>query len=441
MTQKPRIPLLAEFRFSIFTLFATAALTLLACSDENLSGDDSEVSKVRMMQKASSRVDMEEAISQVEEAIAFLDKAHPSESKSKRRVNSVSVLLSGGIKSSMMKSGEYSALGISDTLAYVFNFKDSLGYVIISNDTRVKTPLLAFTEKGSLVNGQTDNPGLIVFLERLEGYVLESIIKSGKTDEQKINAAGTKGHTPVGIFFPTLVGPLIPVEWGQGNPFNNNLEEGDCYGSGTANNGRVWAGCVATATAQIMSYWEHPTTLGSSWTYPWTTLNNYKRSSDFDPYPTDTPIQKLLKTIARYQVADLFQQIDIKVNMLYGCHESTAYTLDAIKFLLDNGYRLYYGNVHIYGNTYWGNYDWLFVYQSLMADIPLIARGCNVNGKCHAWIIDGLALGYTYLPSKDYYVHNNWGWDGDANGYYLAGFFDPLNFNFQRDVKISAVYR
>jgi len=190
---------------------------LFSCSNENLSSDNLSKGEILLKkQDSNNRVSADEAISQVDEVIAFLDREHPSESRSNRAVNSVSVLLFGGdVKSSILKSDEYRALGISDTLAYVFNFKDSLGYVIVSNDKRIDSPLLAFVKKGSLVNGNTDNPGLALFLKMLESYVLKSITEFDKTAEQRVTAQ--KG--PATVPLDTIVKPLVPVEWGQHEPF------------------------------------------------------------------------------------------------------------------------------------------------------------------------------------------------------------------------------
>jgi len=334
-------------------------------------------------------------------------------------VNSVSVLLSSDIKSSMMKSSEYGTLGISDTLAYVFNFKDSLGFVIISNDTRVETPLLAFTKKGSLVNGKTDNPGLKIFLERLEGYLLESIIKSDKNDEQKPLVETRGGPTPVANL-DIQVSPLVPVEWGQDYPFNELLEYGDCSGT---SNGKVWAGCVATAAAQIMSYWKYPATLGGI-TYYWSMLNQHKRNTYFVQSPP-----------AIAMVADLFKRIGTGVNMSYDCKGSGASTSKAIDFLVSKGFTLY-------GSTNLRDYDLGFVNSSLIARRPLIANGCNANagGGCHAWVIDGVAIGFINNLRVVLYLHNNWGWDGAHNGYYLNGVFDPSIRDYKA-VEVGLVYR
>lgn len=409
---------------------------LLSCSDENLpSGDFKPLAKVQN----TNRIDMQEATNLAEDAIAFLDREHPSESKSSRAVNSVSILRFGNLKSSMTKSGEYNeALDISDTLAYVFNFEDSLGFVIISNDKRTESPLLAFTQKGSLVNGETDNPGLKLFLERLEGYMLESIAKSSKANVQKSIAVAQKG--PYTGSLNIIVKPLVPVEWGQGKPFNNDLANKGCYGNGTPNNGKVWAGCVATAVAQIMAYWKYPTSIGST-SYNWSLLTKYKHGTDFDPAPIDNISERTLKQLARSEVANLFQQIGYGIDMKYdnGCYESLAYTEVALHYLAYfHGFSLPNLRPYPYDTK---NFIKVIVGLSTLKYTHM-ADGCYINAygekKCHAWVIDGLAE-HPFNPDS-YYVHNNWGWDGDANGYYASGVFDPSN-NFQYDVRIAMVHR
>jgi hypothetical protein len=388
-----------KFACALFSL-----VFLFSCSDESLPSDGELPLN---MQKISNRIVMEEAINYVEEARVFLDEQSPSKSRSSRAVNSVSALLFGDVKASMMKSGKYKDIGVSDTLAYVFNFGDSSGFVIVSNDKRVETPLFAFAEKGTLINGKTDNPGLALFLKRLEGYVLESIAKSGKDEEKKeVMAVAQRGPLyPIGARL--VASRLVPVEWGQKEPFNDKLEYRGCPNT---SNGRVLAGCVATAVAHIMSYWKHPKAIGST-SYNWTLLNSY---THWDDFPSSGS--------AREMVADLFERIGESVDMNYDCYGSGAQTWKGVEFLVKPsiGFTLY-------GNTYLRPYDILFVHMALQDYGPLIARGSNADGG-HAWVIDALLSMYVPLapnPYTSYYVHNNWGWNGSQNGYYFAGVYDP----------------
>ena len=65
-----------------------------------------------------------------------------------------------------------------------------------------------------------------------------------------------------GKFSPlTQVGPLLKSSWHQSSPYYNLCPMGD--------GGRCVVGCVATATAQIMKYWNWPPSGTGSLTYTW----------------------------------------------------------------------------------------------------------------------------------------------------------------------------
>jgi hypothetical protein len=59
----------------------------------------------------------------------------------------------------------------------------------------------------------------------------------------------------------TQAGPMITTSWSQGAPYNNLCPIGD--------GGRTVVGCVATAAAQIMRYWEWPPQGTGSFSYTW----------------------------------------------------------------------------------------------------------------------------------------------------------------------------
>ena len=78
-------------------------------------------------------------------------------------------------------------------------------------------------------------------------------------------------------------------------------------------------------------------------------------------------------------------------------------------------------------------YDFERVYNSMYYGYPVILLGEGSNGA-HAWIADGYKnvkihviekkkfLGIT-IKTKEYdiykdYLHMNWGWNGESNGYY-----------------------
>jgi hypothetical protein len=133
-------------------------------------------------------------------------------------------------------------------------------------------------------------------------------------------------------------------------------------------------------------------------------------------------------------VADLFQKIGTGVNMRYSCDGSGIPTFELnniLIFFIINGFM---------GSSF-RDYSYSFVKDALNSRKPLMAAGCNIGGGCHVWVIDGLAS--SILPiflGGDSHLHNNWGWNGQDNGYFLRDVFDPLT-NDYRNVKVGVVSR
>ncbi len=59
----------------------------------------------------------------------------------------------------------------------------------------------------------------------------------------------------------TQAGPLLSTSWHQGSPYNDSCPMGD--------GGRCVVGCVATAAAQILKYWNWPRCGTGSYSYTW----------------------------------------------------------------------------------------------------------------------------------------------------------------------------
>lgn len=419
---------------------------IVSCSDEMRPNETSAYGKIDRLTEAEAkvlfrmrnpdnRVSIDEAVEQANWVIDFLNGESSLKSGPNRRISSVSALVSDN-KPVALKSSEFGDVEIPDTLAYVLNFEDSLGFAIISADTRIDEPVLGFTGSGSLIDS-TDNPGIAIFLENLENYMLNSIVEaeqqkdsliggilekldietSTKVTEEEREAAKKAAKEAAGIKTETieLILPLVPVEWNQDAPFNDNLAYRNCP---ETTNGRVWAGCVAVAVAQIMSRWKYPASI-DGYSFNWDELNKNKRSYNF----SDASLKK--------QVANLMQQIGKGVGMDYGCNGSGASTGDAINFLGKHGFSK--GGLVSYNSAN--------AIASMKRREPLIVRGCSIKTNysflgltvytsysgCHAWVIDGylkrrMTIGNTGFDFD--YIHNNWGWNGKDNGYFQSGVFN-----------------
>lgn len=292
------------------------------------------------------------------------------------------------------------------------------GFVIVSGNKEI-TPILAFSENGFFsVNSQ--NVGLTEWLEfrKVKSKLLKDDKKNKipKKVKEQWDALPPPPHeedeTVSGGTVAEQMGPYLTTNWGQGNGYNDQVPFMSCA---SPTNGHAPTGCVATATAQIMRYWQHPTT------YSWTSMPNNSGSSE---------------------TARLMSDIGDEIDMDYACGGSGAYTSDARDALV---------NDFSYSSTAsYIDYNTDLVRANLNAQNPLIFRGTGNDGG-HAWVCDGYRRNktttihnhgtiyeyetYTYSPL---FLHMNWGWGllSGTNAWYLYNDFTPGTFNFNTGRKM-----
>jgi len=170
-----------------------------------------------------------------------------------------------------------------------------------------------------------------------------------------------------------------------------------------------------------MSYWKYPGSINNH-NYTWNLLNLFPTTAAMRAPTTDA-----LHNLAKIQAARLMKDIgkSATVNMSYTCTSSTASSSNAVVFLGQNGFT-----IHSPPMVDYDYFDW--VIPSMKSKIPLIVRGCTITDKCHAWVLDGF-LHYKMTITIDntpnvftfHLIHNNWGWDGDSNGWFSVNVFNP----------------
>jgi len=431
------------------------------------------------MRNPKNRVSVKEAVEQTDWVIDFMN---VGESGVTRKVSSISALTSDNAE--FAKALKSNGIEVPDTLIYVVNFADSLGFAIISADTRIDDPLIGFSGSGSLKDS-IDNPGMAIFLEHLEDYMLSSIIEAERQKDSLIaealakldDEAGTKSILPtitislvreprdkIGPLVPVEWGQdfgsapqiyserLVPVEWGQDKPFNDNLKNPffliqPYVPFSVPSCEKSKAGCVAVAISHIMSHWKYPASI-NGYSFNWNVLNQYKKGGDFPPASVST---------ARSQVANLMQQIGKGVDMDYGCDESGSNIEKALSFLRKQGFITSLLGLGSPGSLV--EYNSNSVLNTLNSERPILTRGCSrankflgiaiYYDKCHEWVMDGLMKqeakytikmngSTTIVNDYFYYVHNNWGWDGRHNGYFEIGVFDIEAKKYDSDVKVKS---
>ncbi|MBQ7490415.1 MAG: C10 family peptidase, partial [Bacteroidales bacterium] len=295
---------------------------------------------------------------------------------------------------------------------YVVNFGDD-GFVLVSADDRTM-PVLGFSTEGKFsVEEIQDNMShfFLSYKEELE-YVVENDVQASPEN----SSLWDKFRIPLRDNYlyraNVIVPPLIKTTWNQSPIYNNMcpyISSKSC---------RVYTGCVATAMAQIIRYWEWPAKgTGSHSYYAVLSDDNSTQigtlTADFgnttylyDLMPTS--INNSSNQYFKNAVAQLSYQCGVSVDMQYGCNGSGAYPED-----IPYAMRTYF-DYKCDGIYYLQSPITLAKWQQLLkndldAGRP-VAYGGNSNSGGHAFICDGYR--------DDNYFHFNWGWGGANNGYY-----------------------
>ena len=144
-------------------------------------------------------------------------------------------------------------------LVYAINIEDN-GFVLVSADNRV-FPVLGYSSSNYYSN---DNHP-IQFQDMLNSFkkqILYAIDNNIEANDRIGNQWTVYLSDEVEINDSRSVDPLMTTNWDQGHSWNDFCPE-DNQGPG----GNAYAGCVATAAAMVMKYWNHPETGEGSHAY------------------------------------------------------------------------------------------------------------------------------------------------------------------------------
>lgn len=282
--------------------------------------------------------------------------------------------------------------------AYVFNFGN--GFVVVSADDRYH-PILGYSENGSF-RYESAPDGLLFMLgevnHEIAQCIAENVVQSTDITCQWNNLEA------YGVLNPEksipLVGPLVQTKWNQDAPYNMYAPNG------------YPTGCVATAMAQLMKYWEWPITGTGEHSYEWQgqtlTANfgetTYDWDNMLDVYSTGTVTPE-----NKEAVAVLMSHCGISVDMMYAADGSGAYSPD-VPIAISNYFSYSDHATHIGKGGY--TYDeWIALLKSnIDQQIPLYYSGQGADGG-HAFVCDGY--------NNDGLFHFNWGWGGSSDGWFL----------------------
>ena len=194
-------------------------------------------------------------------------------------------------------------------------------------------------------------------------------------------------------------GPLLTTTWHQGYPYNALCPMGD--------GGRCVVGCVATAAAQIIWYWQWPPAGEGTHTYYWGGDNSCEGGSP-GQYLTADYTDSYEYTEISANVAELCFEVGVAFNMFYGFCGSGAYTSDAVTVFPT--YFRYRDSINRQNRSSYTAAQWFMLVQNeIDAGRPMQYR---IN--LHSIVCDGWKVANDYNQ-----FHMNYGWGGSNNGWYV----------------------
>ena len=310
---------------------------------------------------------------------------------------------------------------------YIFNAKDQKGFVIVSGDDRTE-PILGYSDKGEIT--EKNMPENLKYW--LECYEIQ--MKSLGQDK----VAGSRGATQSAS--KTAVDPLIRSKWDQDTPYNYmcpsvvvNEVEGesitryvDIGEDGYDSNNRCVSGCVATAMAQVMRYWEWPAFCVALDKYDIEKKVNGEKVVDHSFHGLDATTFDWQSMALTYssgatgpsadEVAKLMRYCGQAVKMNYrlaadGGSGANVYARDMVNTF---GYSK---NAKDVKRKYYTVADWEdLIYNELFCHRPVLYAGRSAS-EGHQFICDGY--------DGNGLFHFNWGWSGMCDGYFVLSLANP----------------
>ena len=371
---------------------------------------------------------------------------HISEQQAKERVlkymNNGTALAKARGTAASPKSGsmKLEAMPVKAENINAFNMEGG-GFVIASGDQRT-LPVLGYSTTGS-IDWEQMPANMRSWLKQ---YAKAIATLGDRTDfrdgELTTTSSYGKGATPAQSTrrgARVAVAPLIKTHWDQSSPYWDQVPtyqgpEPELRGK------QCFTGCVATAMAQVMNYWQWPNTVpyglpdydytinyndqGYTWhfdalpptDFEWgLMINDYNfknmEAMRYDPLGTDEQ---------RRAVATLMRYCGQSIEMMYGPAEKggsmAAYW--NVAYALVN-YFNYNAAQHIERTFFHSIDEWEeIIYNELAAGRPVVYGGQSDSGG-HAFVCDGY--------DGEGLFHINWGWSGEADAYFSLSVLNPYN--------------
>ena len=209
-------------------------------------------------------------------------------------------------------------------------------------------------------------------------------------------------------------GPLLTTTWDQGQYYNALCPSYDGIN-------HTPTGCVATAMAQIINYWGYPIHGRGSHSYEsnYGTLTVNYDSATYNYTQMPALLTSSSTTAEVAEVSKLMYHCGVSVSMDYNPGESSSYRQAARTAFVDN--FNYVPSLSWVEKNQFSNAEWMTLMETdLDQNHPILYSGHGSGG--HTFVCDG------YNDSN--FFHFNWGWSGNADGWFALTVLNPYGFDF-----------
>ncbi len=300
------------------------------------------------------------------------------------------------------------APGISPEI-FIFN-NPSGGFVIVSGD-KSATPIIGYSTSDYIPDMEW-NSNFAYWMQNAVDqikYYRQNYIRSNDEIESQWNFLLSENAANNPYQSTKAVAPFLRSRWGQEGIYNEMCPSNA--------NGKALVGCVATAMAQVIYYYQFPK-VGQG-------TNSYNASgygTQYVNFGATTYVYEEMAGAPAFpmpEVAKLSYHCAVSVNMSFGSDGSAAYSWD-VPPALKNKFR--YASANYKSKMTYNATTWATMMRSnLDLKRPIIYSGSGSEGG-HAFIMDG-------YEGTDYF-HFDWGWTGSANGYFYLNALNPAGYDF-----------
>ena len=294
---------------------------------------------------------------------------------------------------------------------YIYNIGDH-GFVIIAGNT-VLPPVLAWSDQGAFPDMEEAPDNFASWIAHYS-EMIDFAVANGIQPEAKVQRQWDEASH--GIFVTrnvTTVDPLVSTRWNQDCYYNEYCPAtGGWWWGGPC--GHCYAGCVATAMAQVMKYWDYPETGFGAHSYVHSEYGEQSANFGATTYHWEQmPVEIYSHNDA---VATLLYHCGVSVNMNYSGSGSGAQSQD-----VETAMRSYFGYCGAKYRQKSGYQEeaWIAMLKAeLDLSHPIYYSGSNGDSG-HAFVCDGY--------DENDFMHFNFGWSGSGDAFYST--YDVNGFN------------